>query len=290
MPASTGPSVAGPQSPAAGGPSAPAEPTHPIRPPSAKGRTVAVAAIVVVVILVVGLLFWLGVFSGTAAGLAGVATYSSAQGAAAGATKGAPGGPWTIVAAGGIAVPGNLTIPAENISSSSIFEGCSFGWVGTPPAAVTIPATPSGTTPGKAAAWLFLATNASQGVLVTLVANATATNLFTVSGSCTSDLDVLSAIPAGVVDSTSAAASANSAGGTTFLKAHPTSAEAYAIASTGSPPFSLSVWEVVYTTCTSLSETGTPGFEFNVTLDATNGEVLLPAQTTSVTCTAPALP
>ncbi|MFZ0699193.1 MAG: hypothetical protein WAN74_03260 [Thermoplasmata archaeon] len=262
----------------------------PVPPPSSSRRRAqwtAVGAVVVVVVLVVGGLFWLGVFSsGSASGISTNPPYSSALGAASSTVHGASGGPWTIVAGVGIALASNVTEPATNISNEFDTSGCIFAWQGAPPTLVTFPATPAQATPGTAGAWAFVSTNPSLSALVTVVTDAGAVNLFTISGSCAADFALLSSLPGNAVDSTHAAASANTAGGTTFLIAHPEAARVYAIAAAGP----LAFWDVTYSTCPLISNPNATGLQFNLTEYASTGTPVTPGSTGTVSCSAGPIP
>ncbi len=252
-----------------------------------RARQAAVGAIVIVAMLIVGGLFWLGVFSpGTRPGTSTSPPYSSALGAASSTAQGASGGPWTIVAGVGIALPSNVTESAANISSEFATSGCLFAWQGTPPTSVTFPATPTHAAPGSAGAWAFISTNPLLTALVTLVTDSIATNLFTISGSCAANFALLSSLPGNVVDSPAAAASANAAGGTAFLIAHPGAERVYAIAAAGS----LAFWVVTYSTCPLSSNTPTTGLQFNVTEYASTGTPVMPGSTGTVTCSSGPIP
>lgn len=240
---------------------------------------------VVVVLLVVGVLFWLGAFSsGAAKGISSNPPYSSAIAAGSSTAHGAPGGPWAVVLGVGIALASNVTEPAANISSDFDVLGCTFAWVGPAPASVTFPWTPGSATAGNAGAWVFVSTNSSLDTLVTLVANTTSTNLFTLSGSCGTEFAAFSALPGGVVDSTTAAISANNAGGAEFLASHTGAERVYAIASASMASFTITVWEVAYSTCPLFANANTTGYEFNVTEDATTGAPIIPGSTGTVSC------
>ncbi len=270
-------------------PSAPAPvvPEHPAPPPGALRRHpgVAVGAVVVVVVIVIASLFWLGTFAGSSAGgLSGTPSFLPALSAANAAAGGVPGGPWPTIVAAGVALSAPVTESAANISSASTLLGCTFAWVGTPPTAVTFPSTPSSTAAGKAAVWAFLATNSTDAALVTLAINSTVTNLFTLSGeTCSADFMGFSGIPTSVVDSTAAAVSANSVGGTAFLASHPNAQRSYEIVAIGGV-FSFAIWEVAYTTCTPLSPSNSTGVAFNVTENAATGVPVLPGGAATVSC------
>jgi len=262
---------------------------HPAEPPGVarRRRGVAVGAVVVVVLLIVATLFWLGAFSGPpAAALPATPAYAAALGAANSAARGAPGGPWTTVAGAGLALTSSFTGPAASISSAvASLTGCTFGWVGTPPTAVTFPQTPASAVSGSAGVWAFISVNSTDtAAMVTLVINSTATALFTLSGeTCSSGLTGVSAIPGNVVDSTTAAASADRAGGSAFLANHTAAERSYEIVATGGV-FSLAIWQVVYSTCSPVPGNSSTGMEFSVTEDAASGLVVGPGTTQTVSC------
>ncbi|NNN17453.1 MAG: hypothetical protein HKL79_03745 [Thermoplasmata archaeon] len=180
----------------------------------------------------------------------------------------------------GIALTSNVTESAANISSQFASSGCLFAWQGAPPTAITFAATPRYVAPGSAGAWAFISTHAILTALVTLVVNSSATNLFTISGYYASNFVVLSSLSGNVVDSTSAAVSANVAGGTAFLSAHPGAERVYAVAAVGP----LTFWVVTYSTCPLTSNTATVGLQFNVTEYASTGTPVMPGSTGTVTC------
>lgn len=266
-------------------------PVRPLRSAGRNARRTGVVTAVVVIALVVGGLFWLGAFSArTAQGISSSPPYSSALGAASPTAQGASGGPWTIVAGVGIALATNVTEPALNISGEFGSLGCTFSWIGGAPVSVTFPWTPSNVAPGNAGAWAFISTNGALEALVTLVAGSSATNLFTLSGSCAVGFAGLASLPGGIVDSTTAAASADGAGGAGFLVGHPNAERLYTIATVGTPPLSVSIWHVVYSTCPVISHANTTGYQFNITEDATTGVPITSGTTAAVTCTAGPFP
>lgn len=181
------------------------------------------------------------------------------------------GGPWTIDAVLGLGLPSSYS------GVGGLITNCSTVWENS--SSIELPSTPSSATPGEEAFWLVAMTNASEDALLIDVHDISgvlvASNGVVVHGSCTSSFTVLGAVPSTVIDSTSAAAAADAAGGSTFLHDYPGTTIMLELLGPS--------WIVLYTTCNLMAPSGT-GNVFEAAYWATNGTVLVSPQTTSMNC------
>jgi hypothetical protein len=217
-----------------------------------------VVAVVVIAVVVVVALALAGVFStgsGNGQGTTGTPLYYGQV-----ATEGADGvqnesgGPWSLVAAEGF---GLTTSTSGATAAGSLDNGCTANPAPGSPSTATLPATPTGSTPGAEAAWLFLATNPSGEVLLYVVTQSASYPLFLVSGSCTTDFGGLTTIAGlSVVNSTTVAGIANENGGSAFLSSNPGALVILALLGSGLGGSQVPYWAVEYNSC-GLSTSGT---------------------------------
>ena len=225
----------------------------PPSPPAPRSRLwLAIVVAAVAVVVVVAALAVSGVFNSSSGGSGTVYTpvaYSTVAPLASAAGQGVPGGPWTVVGAEGIGVPNEVA----NVSVSSIGGGaCTYSQVAGGPTNVSIPATPSGTTPGKAVVWVFFAKNASLDSILLIAAGDGRTVPFALVTGCglVTDFTILNTIvSANVVDSTSVASTFDQDGGTSFLGNYTLGSELFILIGASSFSGGDAVWEVEYSTC-----------------------------------------
>jgi len=247
---------------------------------------IPILATVVVVIVAFSALWGTGILNfggGTSPPYPPVSYATAAPLAPAPATT-APGGPWTIVAGEGLAVPTQL--PPTNLSSIGGLS-CTFAPVSKGQSNVSIPVTPAGTRPGEAAVWVFFAKNSSLNtVLVITVGGGRSVALGYLTGCGTvTDFTQLDAITGvGVVDSTSVAAEFNANGGTPFLDSETVSFQLFLLLGGFSGTHYAPLWEVKYSTCAVESPSG-PGTWISAYYYATNGTTVTPPTEDSGTCT-----
>lgn len=279
----------------AGGPSgtppmAPPAPT-PVDVPRPTGRSRAVwagvSAAVVVVVLVLAIL---GAGLWPANGPAGTPTpgaYEGTRGSAQSVADGAPGGPWTLYVAVGVAARGTGSEAVANVSQAISALGRSTCFF-TPAASSSLVVPGVGNvSSGVASAWVYFFSNVSGSILLVSVVNAAATLEGTLSGSgCSFASTGVSPIPSsGLIDSTTASADAGGAGGWAFLANHPQSNATFVLIGgvTSGGVSSGPTWVVGFDSCARSGRGPTTAPSFLALISATTGSVLL-AQTTTVPC------
>ncbi len=265
-------------------------PLPPPAPPARRSRApilIAVAVVVVVVVLIVALAL-AGILPFFKNGGGGPSTFASDRAAAQSAANGYPGGGWDLIGADGVASTVSISSSTSNLTNGLIGTGCTFSPAVGSPTNLTL-GTVTDVSQGVSGSWLFLFKN-SAGSSILLVANldGATTVLGTMSGStCFGGfLNVLGTLGTNIVDSTQAASTANTAGGSSFLTAHPGAwgsfliVAGYSYLGFGSGP----QWTVTYSACPLSPTASGTSAEFTATVNATSGG-LLHAATTTVTCT-----
>jgi hypothetical protein len=247
----------------------------PLPPPPPRRRIwLVVVAIVIVVLVLVAVLALAGVFSpsSNSQGVTGAPIYySQAASPGAATTQNESGGPWTLVAAEGVVLSASAS--GSNVAGS-IGSGCNAAPAPGSPSSATIPATPTGSPAGAAAAWMFLAVSPSNSLLFVIVTQSSAFPLIVATGSCVSDYAKLSSIVGlTVVNSTVVANSANSAGGSAFLSSNSGALQLFGLFGPGLASYTYPVWAVEYNSC-GLSTAGS-GTQFLGVYDALDGTVLI---------------
>jgi len=270
-----------------GTPPAPGVAPSPVGPPPSRRKTwTVVVAAAVAVIVVVAVLALAGVFSPGSSGSGSTGTpapFSSAVPAAISAAQAAPGGPWTVVAAEGVAVASE--VPATNESTIG-GGGCTYTPVSGEPSQVSIPATPHGATAGEVSVWVFFAKNASSNSLLFLsVLNGQATALGVVSGcAAVTDFVGLGAISAsGVLDSTTVASDFNQNGGGAFLENNSWQVQLFILIGPSADTGGAAVWDIMYSTC-GLTSIGGAGAWISGFYYASSGSAVTPPAPGSGTC------
>ncbi len=239
----------------------------------------------VVVVLVVSL--WAGgliLKSSAAPRGTGALDYLNAATRASAAAEGYAGGGWNIIYAVGYAVSVAVSIPAH----PGLPPGCDFA-----PASSTTPTslvvTPTGTSGslGTSSTWLFLLRDSANATVFVAVVNGSAEILGTVVQSsspptltCTWNTvySWYHVPPADVIDSTTALASTQAAGGSAFLVSHPLTNLSYALLGGFAGPMyphppADPTWSVLYSSC-PVGATGTPpGAAFVAEVNATSASV-----------------
>jgi len=277
------------RAPSPAGSQAAAPPPVPIILPTPGGRPrrsilIALVALVVAAIVVLGVLALLGVFSPGKSGPQGITgtpvSYGQVAVAGADGVRNVSGGPWTVTVAEGI----GLTSSASGLNAASVLgPGCTANPASGSPSGATLPATPTGSTAGAVALWVFLAANSSGAILMYVVTDAADYPLYVVTGSCTSSFDSLGTIAgASVVNSTEIASSANGDGGSAFLSSHPGSTQIFVLLGTGDNGANFPYWAVEYNTC-GLASSGS-GTLFIGLYDAATGILVKGPTTESVGC------
>lgn len=243
---------------------------------------VAVVAVVVAVVVVLAVLLLAGVFS-SGGGQGGTGTplyYTQAAPEGAGGVQNSSEGPWTLIAVEGFGIS---TSTSGSTAAGSLDDGCSSSPLPNTPPSATIPATPSGSTPGTEAAWIFLAENPSDQILLYVVTAAASYPLMVVTGACTSDFNMLSSLTGvTVANATEVVENANANGGSSFLAGQPNALVIIALFGAGLEGSPNPYWAVEYNSC-GLSSSGT-GTVFVALYDAVDGSVVSPPTTESTSC------
>jgi len=237
-----------------------------------------VAAAVVAVVIVVAIIVIAGVLhpvaQSTVTTYGTPLLYSQAAGPAESAQATMEDGPWTAVAVLGISTG---TSVLSGSASQGLGSGCTPIWSNS--SSFVVPATPSNATAGKVSSWIVASQNGTGAVLLTFVSSLTggvvAANVILMTGSCTSTFREFGVIPGSVIDSSTAVAKANAAGGSSFLAHYSATTEMIGILG----PY----WEILYSTCSFYAPSGS-GTQFADVLYAGNGTTFGDEGTTGVSC------
>lgn len=260
-------------------------------PPRRRGWVLPVVIAAVVAVVIVAALFAAGIVHfGAANSNPAYETFSQAEGVASG-NVGSAGGPWYAAFASGFSVPSAVLFPTTNLTALSSLN-CTFTWTHGEPANIPIPATGPTAGTGAAAMWEFGFKNATDALRIVTVTDGVASNLVTITGTlCEAYAGYLAPFPSGVLNSPAIVATANQAGGSAFLGAHPNASQiwgTYGGIQLGDLGSTSPEWAVEDTTCALPGYSGEMGAVFNVTIGGTSGAVINSSSGT-VAC-APTLP
>ena len=181
------------------------------------------------------------------------------------------GGNWSLVAAEGLNVQESASLTGADVLGY-------FCWNMSPrfpPEGLTLPS--SGTSPssGTAAAWLFFYRDSANAVLVATVLDGNASIYAPGTEDCAGGYWNADPTGAHIIDSTAAVASADGAGGATFLADHPDANGTVVLSggyfSEGWLP--RAEWWVRYSTCPVDGSLNATGFSFNATVNPWTGTV-----------------
>ena len=233
-----------------------------------------VGAVVVVVVVVLVAFVVLPSLS-SSGGASGPLTYAKAEPIASGAMSGYQGGGWSVLFAVGLATPTSESFPTNtsalgNLSSS----GCTYHLV-TSASSYTIPGFIGNRSSGETPAWEFGFRNTSYTLAIASVINGQASVLATITGTeCAFFAELLTPIPANVIDSSQAAADVQPYA-QAFLSAHPNATAEFAVL--GGLNFlgrtTPTEWSVIYTTCAVTPNSSGTGEQFNATVNGLTGAV-----------------
>ncbi len=250
------------------------------------------ATAVVVVLCLVGLAL-LGDLPGVgpSSGPAGPVPYSQARTRAVDAAA-QMGGSWSVLYAG--ALNGQAATSTTSFGSAVGLAGCTVTGIGAYATSnLTFPAQGRDVGSGSSPAWLFLLRNSTNDGLLVAVLSGVASPVASISGpSCTGGLRLLAVVPDSAIDSTAALATAGSAGGTSFLAAHPTANVTVGLTG-GLRLFGFgtgSQWSVLYSACGATAVPGSSAPAFNVTINATLGTLVGTSPANAICTGTPALP
>jgi len=228
-------------------------------------------AVGIAVVVVVGGLALSGKFGpGSTSQLGPYPTFAGAVSEAQPAANAVSGGPWQAALGAAIRIPSPLEYPTRNITQVVSSLGCNVTLLGVPPKVIAVDDTPVSEGLGTSGFWIVGFVNTSGGVLGVTVDDGSATALFDVSTSaCPKITDSLLPFPNGAWDSSSVVGAVNSAGGFSFLTAHPNASQIFF----GVGGFGIlapePVWGVVFNSCPLAFIANTSGLEFNATVEGT---------------------
>ena len=223
---------------------------------------------------------------------AGPVPYSEARTAALDRATSQFGGGWSVLFAG--ALNGHGTTSTAAFESAVGVGGCAVTGLGVYATSnLTLPGRSSGFGSGNSPAWLFLLRNGSNGGLLVAVIDGAASAVASIGGpTCTTALGLLGTIPSSAIDSTTVLATADSAGGTAFLTAHPDANVTFVLRG-GVSLFGFgtgSTWSVLYSGCGSSAIPGSTAVAFNATINATLGTVVATSSANALCTGAPPIP
>ena len=156
--------------------------------------------------------------------------------------------------------------------------------IGVPPSVVDVDDTPTSQGAGTSGFWVVGFVNTSGGVVGVIVNDGVATALFEVSPTaCPKYTGSLLPFPAGAADSSTIIGTVNTAGGTTFLVAHPNASQVFFGIGGYGVFVPEPVWIVAYDSCPLAFVANTSGAELNATVE---GTTLTSHSSGPVTCTA----
>ncbi|MCI4338801.1 MAG: hypothetical protein L3J68_00505 [Thermoplasmata archaeon] len=255
-------------------------PSGPSHPPSLRGWLVPVVVVAVIALVVLAALFATGTIRLGASNSSNPTyeTFSQAQSVADGGAGSVAGGPWFAEVGVGVATPTAVLEPTTNLSGLFQDLNCSFDWPTGEPANLEVPATPASASIGTAAFWAFGLKNTSNGLLVETVSDGVSTALLEASGAkCAEGVGSIAQFSSAIIDSPTIVATANQAGGSAFLLAHPNSTMVWGVFG----GFQLGLfgstspeWGVEYTSCVLPLSAGETGDSFNATIGGTSGALL----------------
>lgn len=242
-------------------------------------------AVVIVVVLIAAFVVLPTLTTSGSGGGPAVLTYRGAAAIANRTVAGFAGGGWTLLFAAGIVSPTNETYTANSTTLGNLTSYCTY----TPVASVTnltVPSFSGNRSSGESPAWELGYRNSTDALAIVSVLNGQGTVLAELSGlACSFYAQLLSPVPAGVLDSSQAAAAVEPEAAS-FLAAHPDSSAEFGVIG-GASLFGKTVpaeWSIVYTTCAIGPSAKGTGDQFNATLNALTGKLLGSNTTTDAAC------
>ena len=264
-------------------------PLAPPVPPAHRSRRslyIVVAIVAVVAVLLAVYVVSPTLTKSSSAGGPAVLTYSGAVPIANRTAAGYAGGGWTLLFAIGLDSAANETFPANATALGNITQYCTYTQVADI-SALVLPEFLGNRSAGAAPAWEFAYRNSAGTIAIASVIDGQGTVLATLSGlECAFLAQVVSPVPANVIDSSRAAAAVE-AKAADFLTQHPNASAEFGLVGSFSYPGGHTYpaeWSIAYSTCPlSPTATGT-GAEFNATVNALTGQVLGWNTTSGVSC------
>ncbi len=294
-PASTGapkPPVAAASEPTTPPGTVPGIPEVPGPPLSRNLPFLTAVGIILTVLVVLGALYVVGLppfpsrTSSPPPAPGGADAYSAAM-TVANSTAGQNGaGPWSVVFATGFQEPATQSLGSNltPLLDSTLGVPCDSTTVGNA-ASISLAGSTANRSDGDFPDWIVLLANGSGIGYLVLVVEGVGQSVGLVTG-CATSLAYFAGVPASVVDSPAAVASAMSYYGFTFQHAHPGGILSASIVSgaTALYPDVPGFWQVNYTTCLGSPSAGLAGYAFSARISVSTGLVYSVPQNGSVTC------
>lgn len=251
-------------------------PSSSARRPGRRGLTVVAVVVVVLVVLLAAFLLLRPASNG---GASAGDSFRAAEAAANGTARGYDSGAYSrLMLAQAVHGNASLSVP---ITGSAGPGACSLRLLSG--GSVGVPATSGSAGNGSASFWEFLYQANASNLLVVVVNQGQASAAFTLNGTgCGQVYPGWQPVPAGAIDSTTAAADANAAGGSRFLARYPDAAGIYVLTNSLSPGAG-ALWSIGYTTCPESSVGVGNGSFFAAQVNANTGAVAL-SLTQSLNC------
>ncbi|HEV2449544.1 MAG TPA: hypothetical protein VGU43_03930 [Thermoplasmata archaeon] len=236
------------------------------------------APVAVAVVVVLAALLFLH-FTGSNGGPSAGDSFRAAEAAANGTARSYDSGAYSqLMLAQAVHGRSSLNVP---ITGAGIAGVCSLRLLSG--GSVAVSATSGSAGNGSASFWEFLYRANASALLTVVVDQGHATAAFTLNGTgCGQVYSGWQPVPPGAIDSSTAAADANVAGGSSFLARYPDAAGVYVL-SNAVAPGSGAVWSIGYTTCPESPEPVGNGSFFVAQVNADTGAVLL-LTTESLVC------
>jgi hypothetical protein len=264
-----------PDSPAEGGPAQPPKPRR------LRALTVAVAVLVAVLLILAALVatgeFRFFGMPEPPTGSPSYPTFAQARSLSTAAANSSYGGGWGVVYAAGVNSRSTLVRPFIGDNGANYCEFLPLKGSKN----VTIPAMKGNLSSGQSAAWTFVLRNSTDGILGVTVNDGIASIFGTGNDRCGLEWYAYSSavLPASVMDSSQATATAYQAGGAAFLHSHPDANVTLQLEGnlTIGNSFSPAFWGVNFSSCAADSaapnSSSLIGSSFDARVNALNGSL-----------------
>jgi hypothetical protein len=211
-----------------------------------------------------------------------ILSYSGARPVADRVVGGFEGGGWNLLFAAGLVSATSLTVPVNGTTISTL--NCTFTPNG-PVENLSLPGYDGNRSSGLAPAWEFGYGSLSEGIALVSVIDGKGVVVGTLTGGRCLASGFLPQIPGNVIDSSQAAAAVQPYA-RAFLSADPNASAVFglgpgaAFGGSGLNPD----WFVLYSTCSTNPSANTTGSEFNATVNALTGTLLVTHTASGVAC------
>jgi len=257
-------------------------PPPPRAPPALRSREAIYVGIGVTVAVVVLVIAFVAAPALMPSSTGAILTYSGARPVADRAVGGFEGGGWNLLFAAGLVSATSLTVPVNGTTISSL--NCTFTPNG-PAESLSLPGFDGNRSSGLAPAWEFGYGSLSEGIALVSVIDGKGVVVGTLTGGRCIASGLLPQIPGNVIDSSQAAAAVQPYA-RAFLSVDPNASAVFglgpgvAFGGSGLNPD----WFVVYSTCSASLSANTTGSEFNATVNALTGTVIVTHTAAGVAC------